>query len=56
MSNDLPESNKNRKLVDDHPPETQDLESKIRIISMVDSKKNSMLTSNLVKYRIALMA
>ena len=56
MSNDLPESNKNRKLVDDHPPETQDLESRIQITSMVDSKKSLMLTFNLGRSKIALMA
>ena len=56
MSNDLPESNKNRKLEEDLPLETQDLESRIQITSMVDSKKNLMLIYNLGRSKIALMA
>ena len=56
LNNALPELNKNRKSGEDHPLETQDLESRIQITSMVDLKKNSMLISNLVKSKIALMA
>lgn len=56
LNNDSPELNKNRKSGEDHPLETQDLESRIQINSMVDLKKSLMLISNLVKSRIALMA
>ena len=55
-NNDWQESNKNRKSVGDHHLETQGLENRIQITNMVDLKKNSMLISNLVKFKIALMA